>query len=193
MTAQPEAAPSNLRHYVSLGLGTAGTMLDVALVVLGSLLLGLAAAVILDGFELVDVGLDLSTGAMLGSGLVIAIVGGFALGVASEGPLGRGRRVRDHAELEIMVARMIASVLVGLLILFIRGYLVDPVAELPVPFRVGVDAMRAVGIAGLLAVPIIGVPLAWWVRSGAFGASFAADGDVPVLYFVWAVATMVLM
>jgi hypothetical protein len=31
------------------------------------------------------------------------------------------------------------------------------------------------------------------VRSGAFGSSFAADGDVPVLYFVWAVATMVLM
>ena len=193
MTAQPEAAPSNLRHYVGLSLAAAGTMLDVALVVLGSLLLGLAAAVFLDGFELVEIGLDLTTGAMLGSGLVIAIVGGFALGVASEGPLGRGRRRYDYSEVEILVARIVASVLVGLLIMFVRGYLVDAVAELPTPFRVGVDAMRAVGLAGVTAVPLLAVPLAWWVRSGAFGAASAADGEIPVLYFVWAVATMFFM
>lgn len=193
MTAQPEAAPSNLRHYVSLGMGTMGTMLDVALIVLGSVLLGLAAAVVLDGFDLVDAGLDLSTGAMLGSGLVIAIVGGFALGVASEGPLGRGRRVLGHDELEITVARVLAAVVVGLLVLLARSYLVDLVAELPAPFGVGVDALRAVGMASLTAVPIVAVPLAWWVRSGAFGAGLATDGDVPVLYFVWAVATMVFM
>lgn len=168
-------------------------MLDVALVVLGSLLLGLAAAVILDGFELVEIGLDLSTGAMLGSGLVIAIVGGFALGVASEGPLGRGRKSGGFDEVEIMVARVVAAVIVGLSVLWVRGFLVDLVAELPVPFRVGVDAMRAVGIAGVTAVPLLAVPLAWWVRSGAFGASVAVDGDVPILYFVWAIATMILI
>jgi hypothetical protein len=168
-------------------------MLDVALVVLGSLLLGLATAVFLDGFELVEIGLDLGTGAMLGSGLVIAIVGGFALGVAAEGPLGRGRRRPDFSEVEILGARMAASAIVGLLILFVRGYLVEPVADLPAPFLVGVDAMRAVGLAGVTAVPLLGVPLAWWVRSGAFGSAFAIDGDVPILYFVWAVATMLFM
>lgn len=193
MTARPDVAPTNFRHYLSLGMGAFGTMLDVALVVLGSLLLGLAAAVILDGFELVDIGLDLSTGAMLGSGLVIAIVGGFALGVASEGPLGRGRRLVGRDELEVLVARAVAAVVVGLLILLLRGYLTELVTELPAPFRVGVDAMRAVAVAGMTAVPILAVPLAWWIRSGGLGASFAADGDVPILYFVWAIATMILM
>lgn len=168
-------------------------MLDVGLVVLGSLLLGLAATIVLDGFDLVDVGLDLSTGAMLGSGLVIAIIGGFALGVAAEGPLGRGRNLAGFAEVEVLVARVVMSVLVGLVFLFAQGYLVDLVEELPLPFRVGVDAIRAVAIAGMTAVPIIGVPLAMWIRSGAFGAALAADGDVPVLYFVWAITTMILM
>lgn len=168
-------------------------MFDVALVVVGTLLLGLAVAVILDGFELVSVGLGLSTGAMLGSGLVIGIVGGFALGVASEGPVGRGRRLVGYAELEVLIARILASIVVGLLLLLGRSYLVDPVAELPAPFEIAVDAIRAVAVAGVTAVPVIGVPLAWAVRSGYFGSAVATDGDIPVLYFVWAIATMVLL
>lgn len=168
-------------------------MLDVGLVVVGTLLLGLAMAVILDGFDLVTIGLGLSTGAMLGSGLVIGIVGGFALGVASEGPLGRGRRLEGYDGVEVLVARMVASVVVGLVFLLIRSYLIDPAAELPLPFQIGVDSLRAVAIAGMTAVPVLAVPLAWWIRSGALGAAFALDGDIPVLYFVWAIATMVLL
>lgn len=193
MTARPDAAPSNLRNYGRLALGAAGTMLDVGLVVLGSLLLGLAAAVILDGFELVDAGLDLSTGAMLGSGLVIGIVGGFALGIASEGPLGRGRRSLGFGEVEVLVARIVMVLIVSLLMLVAHGYLAELVEDLPVPFEVGVDAVRSVAIAGMTAVPIIGVPIAMWVRSGALGSAVAADGDIPILYFVWAIATMILM
>jgi len=98
-----------------------------------------------------------------------------------------------YDEVEILIARLVTAVVVGFLILIARGYLVDLVVDLPVPFRVGIDAMRAVAIAGMTAVPILAVPLAWWVRSGAFGASFAADGDIPILYFIWAIATMVLM
>ena len=131
MAVRPEVAPTNLRHYVSLALGAGGTMLDVGLVVVGTLLLGLAMAVILDGFDLVTIGLGLSTGAMLGSGLVIGIVGGFALGVASEGPLGRGRRLEGYDGVEVLVARMVAAVVVGLVFLLIRSYLIDPAAELP--------------------------------------------------------------
>lgn len=193
MTVQPESPPSALRYYASLGLGAAGTMLDVGLVVLGSVLLGLAAAVILDGFDLVLIGLGLSTGAMLGSALVIGIVGGFALGLASEGPLGRNRRLVGYPEVEVLVARVVGVLVVGALFLVIRSYLIEPVAELPVPFSIAVESIRAVAVAGLTAVPILGIPLAWVTRSGYLGEAAASDGDIPILYFVWAITTMLLL
>lgn len=168
-------------------------MLDVALVVIGSALLGLAIAVLLDGFELVAIGLDLSTGAMLGSSLVIGIVGGFALGVASEGPLGRGRRSVGLNENHVLLARILAAVVVGLLLLVVRNLIDDYLADLPVPFDIGADVIQAAAVAGMTAVPVVAVPLAWWMRSGGFGAAVAVDGDIPLMYFIWAVATMVLL
>lgn len=193
MSARPETTPSTTRHYLSLVAGAGGTMLDVALVVLGSVLLGLAVAVLLDGFELVSIGLELSTGAMLGSTLVIGILGGFSLGVAAEGPLGRGRRLRSHAELEVAVARAVTTVLVGAVLLLLGGYLSNLALDLPVPFEIALDGLRAVAVAGMTVVPLVGVPLAWWARSGGLGSAFAADGDIPLLYFVWAIGTMVVL
>ena len=81
-----------VKRYGTLAFGAFGTMLDVGLMVLGTILVGLAIALLLAGFGLVDViPEDLSTVAMLGSSLVIAVVGMFCLGVASEGPVGKGR------------------------------------------------------------------------------------------------------
>lgn len=193
MSAPRELSPSSVRHYLALAAGAFGTMLDVGLVVLGSALLGLAAAVILDGFDLVTIGLDLSTGAMLSSALVIGIVGGFALGVASEGPLGRGRRLAGYDEVEVAVARALAAVVVGLLLLLVEGLLDEPTVGLPTPFVTGVVGIGAVAMGGLLVVPVLGVPLAWWIRSGGLGAGLARDGDIPILYFVWAIATMLFI
>lgn len=193
MTSPPEAAPSNARVWVGLALGAFGTMLDVALIVAGSALLGLAIAVILDGFELVEIGLDLSTGAMLGSSLVIGIIGGFALGIASEGPLGRGRRLVGYNEVHVLVARLVATVLVGLLLLGVRNLIDEFLIELPVPFQISSDIIRATAVAGMTAVPILAVPLAWLIRSGGVGAALAADADIPVMYFIWAVTTMILL
>jgi len=193
MTSPPEAAPSAARHWLALSWSALGTMLDVALIVIGSAYLGLAAAVLLDGFELVDVGLDLSTGAMLGSSLVIGIVGGFALGVASEGPLGRGRRTAGFEEVHLLVARVVSAVLVGLVLLVVHTFLGDFALELPLPFHTAADIIRATAIAGVTAVPLLGAPLSWWVRAGGFGAAMAADGDIPVVYLIWVVATMVIL
>lgn len=168
-------------------------MLDVGLVVIGSALLGLAIAVLLDGFELVSVGLELSTGAMLGSSLVIGIVGGFALGVASEGPLGRNRRLIGYDETHVLVARVAAAVVVGLLFLAVRNFSQDYLVQLPVPFQVAGDIIEAAATAGLTVVPLLAVPLAWWTRLGGFGKAMAADGDIPLMYFIWAVTTMILL
>lgn len=191
MTAPPSAAPGSARRHVALAMGTFGTMFDVALIVIGSALLGLAITVILDGFDLVNLAMDLSTGAMLGSGLVIGIVGGFALGVASEGPLGRGRRALASPETHILVARFLSALVVGAILVFGAGYLEDFAAGLPEPFGIGVDIIRVVGISGLTAVPLVAVPLAWLVRTGRLGTALAVDGDIPIMYLVWAIATMV--
>lgn len=193
MTSPPQAGPSTLRHQVTLVWGALGTMLDVALIVVGSALLGLALAVLLDGFELVSVGLDLSTGAMLGSSLVIGIVGGFALGVASEGPLGRGRRLVGFPENEVMVARLVGAVAVGLILIVVRILVDGFLADLPLPFVIASDVLQAAGISGVTVVPILAVPLAWWTRSGGFGEAMASDGDIPIMYLVWAVATMIFL
>lgn len=193
MTSPPEAAPSVARHWVALSWSALGTMLDVALIVIGSAHLGLAAAVLLDGFELVSVGLDLSTGAMLGSSLVIGIVGGFALGVASEGPLGRGRRTDGFDETHLLVARAVSAVLVGIGLLLVHALVADFTVELPEPFHVAVDVIRATAIAGMTAVPLVGAPLAWLARSGGLGSAMASDGDIPVVYLVWVIATMVIL
>jgi len=170
-----------------------GTMLDVALIVIGSALLGLAVAVLLDGFDLVSIGLDLSTGAMLGSSLVIGIVGGFALGVAAEGPLGRGRRSVGQNENHVLLARLVASLVVGLILLAVRNLIDEFLVELPVPFEIGAEIIQAAAVAGMTAVPVLAVPLAWWTRSGGFGTAMAADGDIPLMYFIWAVTTMFLL
>lgn len=168
-------------------------MLDVALVVIGSALLGLAIAVLLDGFDLVSIGLGLSTGAMLGSSLVIGIVGGFALGVASEGPLGRSRRSVGLNENHVLLARILATLVVGLILLAVRNLISEYLVELPVPFEIGADIIEATAVAGMTAVPLLAAPLAWWMRSGGFGSALAVDGDIPLMYFIWAVATMVLL
>lgn len=168
-------------------------MLDVALVVIGSALLGLAVAVLLDGFDLVSIGLGLSTGAMLGSSLVIGIVGGFALGVASEGPLGRSRRSMGLNENHVFLARVLAVLVVGLILMVVRNLIDEYLVELPVPFEIAGDIIQAVSVAGMTVVPLLAVPLAWWMRSGGFGSGLAVDGDIPLMYFVWAVATMFLL
>lgn len=193
MTTPPRAGPSATRQRIALAWGALGTMLDVGLVVIGSALLGLAIAVILDGFELVSIGLDLSTGAMLGSSLVIGIIGGFALGVASEGPLGRSRRSVGLNETHVLVARLLAAVVVGLLFMVVRNLIDGFLVDLPEPFEISADVIQAASVAGMTVVPLLAVPLAWWIRSGGLGTAVATDGDIPLMYFIWAVATMFLL
>lgn len=193
MTSPPPAAPTNTRQQLALVWGAVGTMFDVAMVVLGTALIGLAAAVLLDGFELVSIGLDLSTGAMLGSSLVIGVVGGFALGIASEGPLGRGKRSVGEHENQLLVARFAAAIVIGLVLLLIHGILDGYTEDLPRPFQIGVASIRAVAIGGLTAVPLVGVPLAWWARSGGLGQGLMRDGDIPIIFLIWAVTTMVAL
>lgn len=182
-----------LKRYAILAYGAFGTMLDIGLMVVGSLLVGLSIAVLLAGFELVSVQQDLSTGAMLASALVLAVIGLFALGLAAEGPLGRGRRLVGFKLWEVGIGRTLAVLVVGLLALLVYG-LVDGILDsVPVPIVKGAEGVRAVGIAGLTVMPLIGVPLSLLVRWYPNGPEWLERAEVPVMFVVWAVATMAII
>jgi hypothetical protein len=158
--------------------------------VVGSLLVGLAVSVLLAGFDLVDVIQDLSTGAMLGSALVLAVIGLFCLGLAAEGPLGRGRDVVGFKLWEIGLGRVIAVLVVGWVLIVAHGLIGDAVDGLPIPITTGADGIRAAGVAGLTVMPLLGVPLALVARWYPDGPEWLPSIDVPIMFVVWAVATM---
>lgn len=182
-----------IKRYAILAYGALGTMFDVGLMVLGSLLIGLSISVLLAGFELVDVSQDMSTGAMLISAVVLAVIGLFFLGVASEGPLGRGRRLVGFKLWEVGIGRIIAVFGLGLgaflLYEFVLGYL----EGLPRPLYQGAEGIRAVGQAGMTIMPLIGVPLSLLIRWLPVRYEWVHRMDVPVMFVVWAAAAMTVL
>lgn len=182
-----------LKRYAILAYGAFGTMFDVGLMVVGSLLVGLSVSVLLAGFGIVNVIQELSTGAMLASALVLAVIGLFCLGVASEGPLGRGRRLVGFKLWEVGIGRIIAVLVVGLLALFAYSLIDGLLDGLPAPLVKGAEGVRSAGIAGLTVMPLIGVPLSVLARWYPNGPSWLESADVPIMFVVWAIATMAII
>jgi hypothetical protein len=79
---------------------------------------------------------------------------------------------------------------VGWAFLFVHGLLGDALDGLPLPITTGADGIRAVGVAGLTVVPLVGVPLALVARWYPDGPDWLPSTDVPIMFVVWAVATM---
>ena len=181
-----------VKRYGILAYGALGTMFDVGLMVLGSLLVGLAIAVLLAGFDLVNVVQELSTGGMLASALVLAIVGLFCLGVASEGPLGRGRKLVGFQLWEVGIGRTVAVFLVGFGALLVYGMISGFLGDVPEPLHKGADGLRAVAISGMVVMPLIGVPLSLLVRWAPNAPPWLDKAETPVLFVVWAIATMAI-
>lgn len=179
-----------IKRYAILAYGALGTMFDVGLMVLGSLMVGLSIAVLLAGFELVNVSQELSTGAMLISAVVLAVVGLFFLGVASEGPLGRGRRLVGFQLWEVGIGRVIAVFGLGFGALLLYELVLGLLEGLPRPLYQGTEGVRAVGLAGMTIMPLIGVPLSLLIRWLPVEYEWVHRADVPVMFVVWAVAAM---
>lgn len=184
---------TTIKRYAILTYGAFGTMFDVGLMVLGSLLIGLSIAVLLSGFDLVSVGGELSTGAMLISALVLAVVGLFFLGVASEGPLGRGRRLVGFKLWEVGIGRVLAVFTIGFGALLLYQFVIGYLEGLPRPLHQGTEGIRALGVAGMTAMPLIGVPLSLLVRWAPVRYEWVHRADVPVMFVVWAVAAMMAL
>ncbi len=183
-----------IKRYAILAYGAVGTMADVGLMVLGSLLVGLAMAVLLGGFGLVDVTqAEMSTGEMLISAIVLAVIGLFCLGVASEGPLGRGRRLVGFRLWEVGIGRTLAVFGVGLVTLILYQLLTGLLEGVPVPLIKGTAGIRAVGVAGMTAMPLVGVPLSLVARGTPAGFEWAHRADIPVMFITWTVAAMLIL
>lgn len=182
-----------LKRYGILAYGALGTMLDTGLVVLGTLLVGLGVTVLLAGFDLIGSIADMSTAALLGSSMILVIVGLFALGVAAEGPLGRGRRLTGFNIWEVGIGRALASFLVGLGMLVLYRVVIGFVDDLPVVFLRGAEGLNAVAVSGMVAVPLVGVPLSLFVRSLPDQYAWAKRYEIPVVFVVWLISTLILL
>ncbi|REK21841.1 MAG: hypothetical protein DWQ40_03560 [Actinobacteria bacterium] len=182
-----------LKRYGILAYGALGNMLDTGLVVLGTLLVGLGLTVLLSGFGVLGPIEDMSTVAMLASSLILIVVGLFALGVASEGPLGRGRRLVGFNIWEVGIGRALAAFLVGLGLLLAYRVLVEFVSDLPVVFMRGVDGLHAVSVSGMVAVPLVGVPLSLLLRSLPETYGWAKRYEIQAIFLVWLLSTLILL
>lgn len=189
----PARGGSVLKRYAILAYGAFGTMADIGLMVLGSLLVGLAIAVLIGGFGLVEVtAAELSTGAMLISAIVLAVVGLFCLGVAAEGPLGRGRRLIGFKLWEVGIGRTLAVFITGLVSLLLYDFIGGLLDDVPSPLYTGAEGFRAVGMAGMTVMPLVGVPVSLLARSAPDG-SWIRRTEIPLMFVIWAVTAMIIL
>ena len=192
-------APAAVRVYATLAHGTAGVMLDVGLMVLGSILVGLSAAVLLVGIGVVEISWELSTGGTFVSGVALALSGMLCLGIASESPLGRGGRLAGFGVWHLGIGLAACALLVGLAAMGIHRLVAGLVEGRPWPLRQGAEALRAVGVSGMTVMPLVGVPLSvlvggLWGDSPRLSALRGAPRiNLPAMFAVWAVAAMILL
>lgn len=184
--------PQPARYYVRLAAGTFRTMLDIGMLALGTGMIGLAVAVVLDALDLAPIGLPLSTTSLLGSALVIGVIGAFALGIASEGGYGAAESVGRYPSLEVAIGRLVGALVVGLLLIFVASRTTEFVSGFSLPLRAAHEMLHAVGSAGSIIVPFIGVPVTFGLRRALEGTGVGEQLELPLLYLVWVVATLLL-
>jgi hypothetical protein len=180
-----------MKHYAVLAYGAVGSIAAIGLMVVGVLLVGLAIPVLLAGLGLVEIGVDLTTGPLIVSGLVLGVAGGFFLGVASESPLGRGRRLHGFRIWEVGVGRAIAALGVGFGLFFAYRLVLSTLTELPEPLMKGVETLRAAGVSGMVAMPLIGVPLSLLVLAAPTSREWLKRLDIPAMFLTWLIAALI--
>jgi hypothetical protein len=181
------------RYYTRLAINSFATMLDLGLFTLGAALVGVGLAVLLAGFDVVDADLDLSTGSVLVSALVLGVVGTFSMGIASEGPVRRASTFVPHNDHERAIGRAIASFLVGLILIAVADRLARFADDVSAPLVTGIELVRTTGRAALWPVPLIGVPLAWGIHRSRILGESAEELDLPIMFATWVVAVILFL
>ena len=180
------------RYYTRLAINSFATMLDLGLFTLGAALVGLGLAVLLAGFDVVDAETNLSTGSVLVAALVLAVVGTFSMGIASEGPARRASSFTPHNEYERAIGRALSAIAVGVILIAVSDRLVEFADDVSAPLVTGIELIRTTGQAALWPVALIGVPLAWGVHQSRILGESAEETDLPIMFATWVVAVILL-
>jgi small-conductance mechanosensitive channel len=178
---------SELRRWLRVGGRIFATSFDIGFLLLGTALLGLAVAIVLDGLGVASVGLTSSVAEMLGSALVVSVLGAFGLGVAVEGPIHRGVEGFTVSHFEQAVLRAVSLMVVGIGLVLLGRLLDQYTADLPVPFEVVTKFVASVGFAGMTVTAVVGVLAVWGMQRLTPRPVWAA-AELPILYGVWALS-----
>lgn len=181
------------KDYLALFGHALANASDIGLLVIGTGLVSLAAAVLIDGFDIASLDLTDGTGAMLGSALVIGVFGAFALGVAAEGPIGHRSYAWMYASGPVIFVRLVAVFGIGLLVFILGGILPRFLDDLPLVFEMVIDVVRAVGLSGMTVVPLIGVPISAGLRYFYGREQWVEELELPLLYVVWLTAAIIIV
>ena len=184
---------TTLKYYATLAYGAVGTVAATGLMVAGTLLVGLAIPVLLAGVGLLEIEPEMTTAPLVISGLILGMAGGFCLGVASESPLGRGRRLQGFKIWEVGIGRTLAAVATGFVLLFVYRFILRWIGDVPVPLMKGVEVFRAVGGAATLAMPLIGVPVSLLLRAAPTRRAWVNRLEEPALYAIWVMAAVLAL
>lgn len=181
------------RRWISLSVRAAVTVVNVGFLVIGTGMVSIGLTVMLNGLGVLDLVLVDDLGQSLAVGLVLAMIGGFALGVAVEGPIGTSPPAPTTKPWEALVAS-VPSMLLFVWFLTLVERLADrfllPYSELFAWVSAHIGAVRQ---AGLVTGLLVGVPMMWAMRQFLVPKAPLLVGASPgALYVVWMIGVVAL-
>ena len=188
---EPLQPGSEVRRWLALSFRSALAVADVGLLVVGTGLVGIGLGLILNGFGVVDLVVDDDLGQALAVGLVISMIGGFAIGLAAEGPIGHAAPAQDTKPWEALVAGVPALLLfvwaIGLFEILADRVLLDFSSH----FAFVASHLNAVQQAGVTAGLFIGLPVMWAARQFVAPRMVLFETAAPAaLYVAWMIAVV---
>lgn len=182
---------SEFWRWVAMVLYNTFTILGIGLLVAGTGMVGAGVAILLSGFGVVDVGLTPDLGTSLAVGLVVALIGAFAIGLAVEGAIGYRAREFEIRSWEvpitaippffiaIWVANRLAALAEHFLADFHDGFVVIP-AQLRAVATAAPRWPMLIGVVALFLVYRFVVPRFPTLEYQAHG----------IIYVVWLLAAL---
>lgn len=182
---------SETRRWIALTVRSALLVFDVGLLVAGTGLVGVGLALILNGFGMIDLVVDADLSQALAVGLVVTMIGGLALGIAVEGPIGNpAPAVKAKAWESILVAApaLLAFIWIIGILERISDRLLLPYSDL---FSFVSSHLHAVQQAGVSVGLVVGIPAMWATRHFLAPRLVFFERAAPgALYLCWMIGVI---
>lgn len=188
----PVAKGSEFRRWVSILAYYAGSVVNVALLVVGTGLAAAGIATILDGFGIVDISIADDLESALAVGLVTSVLGGFAIGLAVEGPIGHRFRGFWARPWERTVAHVVPVIVASWALGVIADLVAPRLSQFPEGFAIIPSFIDSVAYAGFRSALLIGIPAVFVVHQFVDPLEEGFEYNAPAaLYVAWVVGTAV--